>query len=30
MMQKMMKRFKKGNMANMMRGIKGNMKGMRM
>jgi len=30
MMQKMMKRFKKGNMTNMMRGIKGNMKGMRM
>ncbi len=30
MMQKMMKRFKKGNIANMMRGIKGNMRGMRM
>ncbi len=30
MMQKMMKRFTKGNMANMVRGIKGNMKGMRM
>ncbi|MGR9046463.1 MAG: signal recognition particle protein [Gammaproteobacteria bacterium] len=30
MMEKMMKRFKKGNMANMMRGIKGNMRGMRM
>ncbi|MGZ8165216.1 MAG: signal recognition particle protein [Methylobacter sp.] len=29
-MQKMMKRFKKGNMANMIRGIKGNMRGMRM
>ena len=29
MMQKMMKKFQKGNMANMMRGIKGNMKGMR-
>ncbi|NOQ76497.1 MAG: signal recognition particle protein [Methylococcaceae bacterium] len=29
MMQKMMKKFAKGNMANMMRGIKGNMKGMR-
>jgi len=30
MMQKMMKKFSKGNMTNMMRGIKGNMKGMRM
>ncbi len=30
MMQKMMKKFSKGNMANMMRGIKGNMRGMRM
>ncbi len=30
MMQKMMKKFAKGNMANMMRGIKGNMRGMRM
>ncbi len=30
MMQKMMKRFSKGNMANMMRGMKGNMRGMRM
>jgi len=29
MMQKMMKKFAKGNMTNMMRGIKGNMKGMR-
>jgi len=29
MMQKMMKRFKGGNMANMMRGIKSNMRGMR-
>lgn len=29
-MQKMMKRFKKGNMANMIRGIKSNMRGMRM
>ena len=29
-MQKMMKKFSKGNMANMMRGIKGNMRGMRM
>ena len=29
MMQKMMKKFQKGNMANMMRGIKGNMRGMR-
>jgi len=28
MMQKMMKRFKKGNMANMMRGLQGNMRGM--
>ncbi|MDT8406856.1 MAG: signal recognition particle protein [Methylococcales bacterium] len=27
MMEKMMKRFKKGNMTNMMRGIKGNMRG---
>ncbi len=30
MMQKMMKRFSKGNMANMMRGLKSNMRGMRM
>jgi signal recognition particle subunit SRP54 len=30
MMQKMMKKFSKGNMANMMRGVKGNMRGMRM
>ncbi|MCK4842674.1 MAG: signal recognition particle protein [Methylococcales bacterium] len=30
MMQKMMKKFAKGNMTNMMRGIKGNMRGMRM
>ncbi|MGR9051531.1 MAG: signal recognition particle protein [Gammaproteobacteria bacterium] len=30
MMEKMMKRLKKGNMANMMRGLKGNMRGMRM
>lgn len=30
MMQKMMKKFTKGNMANMMRGMKGNMRGMRM
>jgi signal recognition particle subunit SRP54 len=30
MMQKMMKKFAKGNMANMMRGLKGNMRGMRM
>ncbi|MCF6252168.1 MAG: signal recognition particle protein [Methylococcaceae bacterium] len=30
MMQKMMKKFAKGNMANMMRGIKSNMRGMRM
>ncbi|WP_031435701.1 signal recognition particle protein [Methylomarinum vadi] len=30
MMQKMMKRFTKGNMTNMMRGLKGNMRGMRM
>jgi len=30
MMQKMMKKFSKGNMANMVRGIKGNMRGMRM
>lgn len=30
MMQKMMKRFKKGNMTSMMRGIKGNMRGMRL
>ncbi|WP_349431724.1 signal recognition particle protein [Methylomarinum sp. Ch1-1] len=30
MMQKMMKRFTKGNMANMMRGMKSNMRGMRM
>ncbi|MDD5579369.1 MAG: signal recognition particle protein [Methylobacter sp.] len=29
-MQKMMKRFKKGNMANMIRGLKSNMRGMRM
>ncbi|MGZ8158314.1 MAG: signal recognition particle protein [Methylobacter sp.] len=29
MMQKMMKRFKTGNMANMMRGIKNNVRGMR-
>ena len=29
MMQKMMKRFKSGNMANMMRGIKNNVRGMR-
>jgi len=29
-MQKMMKKFSKGNMANMVRGIKGNMRGMRM
>lgn len=29
-MEKMMKRFKKGNMANMMRGMQGNMRGMRM
>ncbi len=29
MMQKMMKRFKAGNMANMMRGIKNNVRGMR-
>ena len=29
MMQKMMKKFKAGNMANMMRGIKNNVKGMR-
>jgi len=29
MMQKMMKKFKNGNMANMMRGIKSNMRGMR-
>lgn len=29
MMAKMMKRFKKGNMANMMRGMKANMRGMR-
>ncbi len=30
MMQKMMKRFTKGNMSNMVRGMKGNMRGMRM
>ncbi len=30
MMQKMMKKFTKGNMTNMMRGMKGNMRGMRM
>ena len=30
MMQKMMKKFSKGNMANMVRGLKGNMRGMRM
>jgi len=30
MMQKMMKRFNKGNMANMMRGLKSNIRGMRM
>ena len=30
MMQKMMKKLSKGNMANMVRGIKGNMRGMRM
>lgn len=30
MMQKMMKRFNKGNMANMMRGMKSNVRGMRM
>ena len=30
MMQKMMKRFKKGKMANMMRGLQGNMRGMGM
>ena len=29
MMQKMMKKFKAGNMANMMRGIKSNVRGMR-
>lgn len=29
-MQKMMKKFTKGNMTNMMRGLKGNMRGMRM
>ncbi|MBU2568444.1 MAG: signal recognition particle protein [Gammaproteobacteria bacterium] len=29
-MEKMMKRFKKGNMANMMRGMQSNMRGMRM
>jgi signal recognition particle subunit SRP54 len=29
-MQKMMKKFSKGNMANMMRGMKGNMRGMKM
>ncbi len=30
MMQKMMKRFTKGNISNMVRGMKGNMRGMRM
>jgi len=30
MMQKMMKKFSKGNMANMMRGMKNNMRGMKM
>ncbi|MBS3953412.1 MAG: signal recognition particle protein [Methylomicrobium sp.] len=30
MMEKMMKRFKKGNMANMVRGLKSNMRGMKM
>jgi signal recognition particle subunit SRP54 len=30
MMAKMMKKFKKGNMANMMRGMKSNMRGMPM
>ena len=30
MMQKMMKKFSKGNMSNMIRGMKGNMRGMRM
>jgi signal recognition particle subunit SRP54 len=30
MMQKMMKKFSKGNMANMMRGMKGNMRGLKM
>ncbi len=30
MMQKMMKKFAKGNMANMLRGLKSNMRGMRM
>ncbi|MEQ1638192.1 MAG: signal recognition particle protein [Methylococcales bacterium] len=30
MMQKMMKRFAKGNIANMMRGMKGNLRGMKM
>jgi len=30
MMQKMMKKFSKGNMANMMRGMKSNMRGMKM
>ena len=30
MMQKMMKKFSKGNMANMVRGMKSNMRGMRM
>ncbi|NOT84392.1 MAG: signal recognition particle protein, partial [Methylococcaceae bacterium] len=30
MMQKMMKRFSKGNMANMMRGMKSNLRGMKM
>lgn len=30
MMEKMMKKFSKGNLANMMRGLKGNMRGMRM
>ena len=30
MMEKMMKKFSKGNLANMVRGLKGNMRGMRM
>ena len=29
MMEKMMKKFSKGNLVNMMRGMQGNMKGMR-
>jgi signal recognition particle subunit SRP54 len=29
MMEKMMKKFSKGNVANMMRGLKSNMRGMR-